>query len=78
MNHRGSTLNTTEAFMARKDPQLHIRVKQDLLDWLKEQAKSNKRSMTAQLELMLEQAKEISGNKKAEQASLATDCSASV
>lgn len=54
--------------MARNDPQANFRVKPELMDWLKDYAKENYRSMTAQLNLILEQERErqTQDNKKAD------------
>lgn len=54
--------------MARNDPQLNFRVSKDVANWLKSFAESNRRSITAQLSLILEQERErqMQGNKKAD------------
>lgn len=54
--------------MARNDPQLNFRVSKDVANWLKNFAESNRRSITAQVNIILEQERErqTQGNKKAD------------
>ncbi|MCK6052511.1 Arc family DNA-binding protein [Moraxella osloensis] len=54
--------------MARNDPQLNFRVSKDVANWLKNFAESNRRSITAQVNIILEQERErqMQGNKKAD------------
>lgn len=41
--------------MARQDPQVNFRITEEILDGLKDAAKSNRRSVTAQLNLIIEE-----------------------
>lgn len=43
--------------MAKKDKQLNFRISDDLADWLKQYAKDNRRSITAQLITLIEEEK---------------------
>lgn len=44
--------------MARQDKQLNFRISDDLAEWLKQYAKDNRRSITAQLTIIIEEEKE--------------------
>ncbi|PKZ69083.1 Arc family DNA-binding protein [Moraxella osloensis] len=44
--------------MARKEPQLNFRMNAEIVEWLKAYAKQNRRSITAQLTIILEQEKQ--------------------
>lgn len=44
--------------MARKEPQLNFRMNTEIVEWLKAYAKQNRRSITAQLTIILEQEKQ--------------------
>lgn len=44
--------------MARQDKQLNFRISDDLAEWLKKYAKDNRRSITAQLTIIIEEEKE--------------------
>ena len=43
--------------MARPDKQLNFRISDELADWLKQYAKDNRRSITAQLTTIIEKEK---------------------
>lgn len=43
--------------MKKNDKQLNFRINEDLMDWLKNYAKESRRSITAQLSLIIEQEK---------------------
>ena len=43
--------------MARQDKQLNFRISDGLADWLKQYAKDNRRSITAQLTIIIEEEK---------------------
>ncbi len=44
--------------MARNDKQLNFRISEDLMQWLKDYAKESRRSITAQLSIIIEQEKQ--------------------
>lgn len=44
--------------MARNDKQVNFRISEDLMQWLKEYAKESRRSITAQLSIIIEQEKQ--------------------
>lgn len=44
--------------MEKSDRQLNFRINTDLMEWLKAYAKQNRRSITAQLTIILEQEKQ--------------------
>tara|TARA_R110002020_G_scaffold474773_2_gene707340 strand:- start:4759 stop:4914 length:156 start_codon:yes stop_codon:yes gene_type:complete len=44
--------------MARQDKQLNFRIEEDLADWLKQYAKDNRRSISAQLAIILQEEKD--------------------
>lgn len=44
--------------MARQDKQLNFRVEEELADWLKQYAKDNRRSISAQLAVILQKEKD--------------------
>ena len=44
--------------MARQDKQLNFRVEEELSDWLKQYAKDNRRSISAQLAIILQEEKD--------------------
>lgn len=46
--------------MARQDKQLNFRVEEELADWLKQYAKDNRRSISAQLAIILQEEKDRS------------------
>lgn len=53
--------------MPRNDPQVNFRIEKSLMDWLRQNAKDNRRSITAQLSIILEQERErCETNKKAD------------
>lgn len=52
--------------MARKDPQVNVKMKQELKDWLREQAIANRRSLNSELIVCLEQVQSQRQQKKEE------------
>lgn len=44
--------------MARNDKQVNFRINEDLMQWLKDYAKESRRSITAQLSIIIEQEKQ--------------------
>lgn len=50
--------------MARQDKQLNFRIEENLMDWLKGYAKEHRRSITAQLSIIIEQEKNRVANQQ--------------
>jgi hypothetical protein len=52
--------------MARNDPQMHVRVKKESKEWLEQQAEANKRTLTTELAVILEDAQRRQQQEKEE------------